>query len=125
VDCCPPNSPGCPGTQYPDNYECKGGACYDPQCATTADCTAQSPKLDCFSLTGFQTCAFACATDGDCTAPLTCIGADDNGKKYCLSMGSGCADDAACMGLGKCVNKVCVCTSDADCIKAGFSKCAL
>lgn len=84
-----------------------------------------NPKLDCFTLSGTHSCALACMVDGDCTAPLTCSGMDDNGKKYCLaSGGSGCTDDASCAGLGKCVNKVCVCDSDAECTKSGFTKCA-
>jgi len=124
ADCCPPNTPTCPGPSYPDNYTCPNGACLSPQCASTADCAAQNPKLDCFSLGGFPSCAIACAVDTDCTAPLTCIGKDDNAKKYCLSMGSGCTDDASCLGFGKCLDKVCVCDVDADCTKAGFTKCA-
>lgn len=125
ADCCAPGAPGCPSNAYPNNYTCVGGACLNPQCKSTADCTAKSPKLDCFTNVGVSDCAFACTTDGDCTAPQTCMGKDDNGKKFCLGKGSGCTD-AMCMtlGLGKCINTVCSCTMDADCTKVGFTKCA-
>jgi hypothetical protein len=124
ADCCPPGDPNCPGPTYPNNVACTNGACYAPECSATSDCTALNPKLDCFSLSGFDDCAFACASDADCTAPLTCSGVDDNNKKFCLSAGGGCTDDASCNGLGKCVNKVCVCDVDNDCTKPGFTKCA-
>jgi hypothetical protein len=126
ADCCTPGDPACPSNKYPNNFTCVGGACQQPQCATTADCTAESPKLDCFALSGTNSCAFACAVDGDCNAPQTCSGKDDNGKKFCLAMGSGCKDDAFCknLGIGKCVAGVCSCAADADCTKPGFSKCS-
>jgi hypothetical protein len=125
ADCCPAGDPACPGPNYPYNYECKGGACYNPQCSITDDCTAQNPKQDCYSLDGFKTCLFACVTDGDCNAPLTCAGKDDNGKSYCIfTGGTGCTDDASCVGLGKCIDKVCVCDVDADCTHQTFNKCA-
>lgn len=125
ADCCPVGEPNCPSNQYPENYTCVKGACVDPQCMSTIDCTSQNAKLDCFTIAGVSDCAFACMTDADCTAPLTCIGKDDNGKKYCLSKGAGCTD-AMCqnLGLGKCVNGVCSCEKDMDCTKPGFSKCA-
>ncbi len=125
IDCCPAGAMDCPSNMYPNNYTCDKSACKSPQCATTADCTAQDPKQDCLTLSGFKSCSNTCASDGECTAPATCSGMDDNGKKYCLSSGGGCANDAACAGFGKCVDKVCVCQKDADCTKAGFNKCAL
>jgi hypothetical protein len=120
-----PPDPSCPSAQYPNNYTCVGGACRSPQCQSASDCTAQSPKLDCFTIGGVSDCAFACMMDVDCTPPLTCIGKDDNGKQYCLSKGSGCTD-AMCtiLGLGKCINGVCSCLTDSDCTKPGFTKCA-
>lgn len=126
ADCCTPGDPACPSNKYPNNFTCVGGACQQPQCATTADCTAESPKLDCFALSGTNSCAFACAVDGNCNAPQTCSGKDDNGKKFCLAMGSGCKDDAFCkgLGIGKCVVGVCSCAADADCTKPGFAKCS-
>lgn len=126
ANCCTPGDPACPSNTYPNNWTCTGGACQQPQCATTADCTAESPKLDCFALSGTNSCAFACAVDGDCKAPQTCSGKDDNGKKFCLAMGSGCKDDAFCkgLGIGKCVTGVCSCAADADCTKPGFAKCS-
>lgn len=126
ADCCTPGDPACPSNKYPNNFTCVGGACQQPQCATTADCTAESPKLDCFALSGTNSCAFACSLDGDCNAPQTCSGKDDNGKKFCLAMGSGCKDDAFCkgLGIGKCVAGVCSCAADADCTKPGFAKCS-
>ena len=127
ADCCTPGDPACPSNKYPNNYTCLGGACQSPQCATMSDCTAESPKLDCFALSGTNSCAFACALDTDCNAPQTCSGKDDNGKKFCLAMGSGCKDDAFCkgLGIGKCVAGVCSCAADSDCTKAGFSKCSM
>jgi hypothetical protein len=125
LECCPAGSMGCPSNMYPNNYKCDKNACRAPQCATTADCAMQDPTQDCLALSGFNTCGTTCASDGQCTAPATCSGVDDNGKKYCLSSGGGCVSDAACGGFGKCVNKVCVCQKDADCTKTGFTKCAL
>jgi hypothetical protein len=126
LECCPAGSMGCPSNMYPNNYKCDKNACRAPQCATTADCAMQDPTQDCLALSGFNTCGNTCSSDGQCTAPATCSGVDDNGKKYCLSSGGGgCADDVACGGFGKCVNKVCVCQKDADCTKPGFTKCAL
>ena len=126
ADCCVPGDPGCPTGPYPNNPTCVSGACKSPQCATTADCTAEGPKLDCFALGGANSCAFGCALDSDCNLPLTCTGKDDNGKKFCLSAGSGCKDDAFCkgLGLGKCVASVCSCEADTDCTKVGFTKCS-
>jgi len=126
AECCPANTPGCPSNQYPNNYTCKDGSCRSPQCATTSDCTAEGPTKDCFMVDGEKSCKFACSTDTDCNAPQTCIGVDDNGKKYCRATGAGCPDDAFCMnlGIGKCINKVCLCEADADCTKTGFTKCA-
>jgi hypothetical protein len=125
LECCPAGSMGCPSNMYPNNYKCDKNACKSPQCATTADCAMQDPTQDCLALSGFNACVNPCATDGDCTAPSTCSGVDDNNKKYCLSSGGGCANDAACGGFGICLNKVCVCQKDADCTKSGFTKCAL
>ncbi|MBK8996242.1 MAG: hypothetical protein IPM35_10920 [Myxococcales bacterium] len=124
-DCCPAGSTDCPSNQYPNNYKCVAGGCRSPECSTTTDCSSTNPKLDCFSLSGFHSCALTCSADTDCTSPLTCSGLDDNNKKFCLAKGSGCSDDASCNGYGKCVEKVCVCYADADCTKAGFTKCAL
>lgn len=126
VDCCPPSpmSP-CPSDTYPNNFECKNGACYSGQCSSTADCTAINPNLDCLTFSGQKSCVFDCALDGDCMAPLTCTGVDDDGKKYCVFSGGGCTDDTSCGGFGKCVDKVCVCSSDTDCTVAGYEKCAL
>ncbi|MFO0568636.1 MAG: hypothetical protein U0263_23445 [Polyangiaceae bacterium] len=125
TDCCPAGSVDCPSNQYPNNYKCVLGACRAAECSTTQDCTSTNPKLDCLSLSGFHACGFGCSSDTDCSPPLTCIGLDDNGKKYCLAKGNGCSDDASCGGYGKCVDKVCVCYSDVDCTKTGFTKCAL
>jgi hypothetical protein len=127
ADCCPPGSgASCPGASFPNNYACLKGACDGPHCGGTSDCAAQNPKLDCVTLGGASDCAFGCSTDGDCNAPLTCTGKDDNGKKYCVSMGGGCPDDAFCkgIGLGKCVKGVCSCEQDADCTSPGYTKCA-
>ncbi len=126
ADCCPPDTPSCPGDNFPDNYTCKNGGCRSPECSSTADCTALNPKLDCLVLSGTHDCAFPCIADGDCMMPLKCVGADDNGTKFCLATGgSGCSDDSSCQGLGKCINKVCVCASDMDCTKSGYTNCAL
>jgi hypothetical protein len=125
AECCPAGSTGCPSDQYPNNYKCNGGACREPECTTTADCAAQNPKLDCFNIEGVKSCAFACATDPDCTMPLTCIGKDNDGKKYCLAKGSGCMSTPECGGLGQCKGGVCVCETSADCTKSGFTACAL
>jgi hypothetical protein len=125
IDCCPAGAVNCPSNMYPNNYACDKSACKAPQCATTADCSALDPTQDCLALSGFNSCSSTCVNDGDCSAPATCSGVDDNGKKYCLSSGGGCVDDASCSGFGKCVNKVCVCQKDADCTKPGFTKCAL
>lgn len=125
VDCCPVGSVGCPSNMYPNNYSCDKSACKAPQCATTADCAAVDPTQECLVLPGFNACSATCKSDGECTAPATCSGVDNNGKKYCLSSGGGCTDDASCGGLGKCVNKVCACASTADCTKPGFTACAL
>lgn len=126
ADCCPVGDPGCPSNTYPNNYTCIGGACQSPQCAVTSDCTAESPKLDCVTLSGTKSCAFACTMDVECNQPQTCSGKDDNGKKFCLAMGSGCKDDAFCkgLGIGKCVAGVCSCDVDSDCTKAGYTKCS-
>jgi hypothetical protein len=126
ADCCPAGSMGCPSNMYPNNYSCDKSACKAPQCASTADCAAVDPTQECLVLPGFNACSATCKNDGECMAPATCSGVDANGKKYCFSNGGGgCADDAACGGLGKCVNKVCVCASTADCTKPGFTACAL
>lgn len=125
TDCCPPGSVDCPSNMYPNNWECAQGACLSPQCATNADCTAVDPDQGCFLLGDFSSCLAACVNDGDCTAPLTCSGVDDNGAKYCKATGGGCTDDASCGGFGKCVDKVCVCAADADCTFQGYTKCAL
>lgn len=125
TDCCPAGSPDCPSNMYPNNWECSMGACLSPQCASSADCTAIDPDQGCFTISGFSSCLVACSTDGDCTAPLTCAGVDDNGAKYCKAPSSGCTIDADCAGFGKCVNKVCICEADADCTFQGYTKCAL
>lgn len=126
IDCCPPGSPAaCPGNMYPYNYQCNSGICYAPECSSTADCTKIGPDLDCFNLSDFHACGEGCLLDGDCGAAQTCTGVDDDGKKYCELPSGGCTDDVACSGLGKCVNKVCVCENNADCSKPGLTKCAL
>ena len=124
ADCCAPGTPGCPSDQYPNNHQCVNGACHPPECADTQDC-ATNPNLDCFALSGFNSCGFKCDVDADCAAPLTCTGSDDNGKTFCLFAGDGCTNDASCNGFGSCVDKLCVCTSDAECTAAGFTECAL
>jgi hypothetical protein len=126
AECCPPGSLDCPSSQYPNNVSCENGACKSPQCGSTSDCAAVNPKLDCFTNAGVKDCAFACATDIDCTSPLKCEGADDNGKKYCIAKGTGGCTDTICasLGLGKCINNICSCLSDSDCTKAGFTKCS-
>lgn len=125
ADCCPQGAINCPSNMYPNNYTCDKNACKSPECATTADCAAIDPKQDCLAEQGFNSCATTCVNDGDCLAPATCSGVDDNNKKYCLSSGGGCANDAACNGFGKCVNKVCACEKASDCTKPGFTACAL
>jgi hypothetical protein len=125
AECCPVGAMSCPSNMYPNNYTCDKSACKSPECATTADCAALDPKQDCLTQSGSKTCSTTCVADGDCLAPSTCSGLDDNGKKYCLASGGGCANDAACSGFGKCVNKVCVCEKASDCTKPGFTACAL
>jgi hypothetical protein len=125
TDCCPAGLPDCPSDQYPTNYLCTLGVCYVPECSSTADCAALDPAYDCFDLAGFHACGKACAGDVDCGAPQQCTGADSDGKKFCELPGGGCQDDASCGGLGKCVDHKCICESDADCTKPGFTKCAL
>lgn len=127
-DCCPSGASGCPGAQYPNNYTCVSGACVNPACslgpAGKAECAAINPKYDCFANGGVRDCAFACTTDGDCTAPQTCVGQDDSGKKFCLAKGGGCTE-AMCVNLkiGHCIEGVCSCSQDGDCTKPGFDKC--
>ena len=132
VNCCPPTSSTgtgsiCPTDMYPNNPTCIQGACHSPQCSLQTDCGVVGSNQDCLALSGQHICGDTCTENKDCTTVgATCSGADDQGKKYCLSAGGGgCSDDASCSGLGKCVNKVCVCEKSADCTKAGFTACAL
>lgn len=128
-DCCPSdpnNEDNCPSDTYPDNPVCTNGACYPAECATTADCTQFNPKHDCLPVGGFNSCKFPCDGDEDCVLPLQCLGATDDGGKYCRApAGMGCANDDACMGLGKCVNAACVCEEDTDCTYLEYTKCSL
>ncbi|TKC99275.1 hypothetical protein E8A74_38290 [Polyangium fumosum] len=130
VDCCPMGLPNCPGMDYPNNYTCDNGVCGAPQCKADADCTFNGalPDNKCLTENDFKICAEGCAADADCTAPLKCIGEDDNGAKYCTAepmMTGGCKMDADCNGYGKCntTSGACECTADADCTGAGVDKC--
>lgn len=125
ADCCPAGAQDCPSNVYPNNWHCESGACLSPECMSTADCTAMNPSLDCLSFSGAHSCALACSSDGDCTAPLTCAGVDDNGAKYCKVVGGGCTDNTSCGGFGECKEKACVCDADNDCTAPGYNKCAL
>lgn len=128
AECCPSGAKDCPSAKYPNNYTCVSGACVNPACslgpAGTAECAAVNPKYDCFTKGGVRDCAFACTTDGDCTAPQTCVGQDDSGKKFCLAKGGGCTE-AMCVALkiGHCIEGVCSCENDGECMKPGFDKC--
>jgi hypothetical protein len=128
ADCCAPGSMGCPGP-YPNNWTCDSGVCGGPQCSTDDDCTFGGVLMGykCLTEGGLKICAKDCAADADCTMPLTCIGSDDNGAKYCSAepMGGGCKTDADCGGYGKCdvATGACGCTADADCTAMGVDKC--
>lgn len=125
ADCCPAGSPECPSSTYPNNYMCIEGACHSPVCATTADCMGVDPATDCMILGGSPICTTPCTTNGDCSEPFTCSGTSDDGRHFCLvTGGTGCSDDASCHGYGRCVDRLCVCETAADCDSPTFNACA-
>jgi hypothetical protein len=75
-----------------------------------------SPTLDCYRFDTRNSCAVACATDADCTAPTKCTGVDLDMKKFCKGETAPCMSDAECNGNGLCNNGNCgTCKSSMDC----------
>jgi hypothetical protein len=130
ADCCPDGLPDCPGDAYPNNYGCEEGLCTPPQCATDDECTfgGAVPGNGCLTISDFKICVPTCDGDADCTAPLTCAGEDDDGKKYCTGEApAGCTTDADCPagygGICDVDSGSCTCGEDADCSGAGVDTC--
>lgn len=132
ADCCPANTPGCPGA-FPNNYRCvdEGGvrSCRGPACASTADCRSTLPAgYECLAIGAGATCVVPCTTDSQCSpSPVVCVGVSNDGGRFCnrvLTPFRCVVGDGQCAGAGECApsGDRCVCTHDDDCADTRYRK---
>lgn len=116
--CCPGGAPGCPSSDYPNNYSCVDSICSTPECSGDGDC---EDGFSCVTLEGLSQCLVTCGDGSDCSpagANAECIGFLDDGSGYCLVS---CVDNSILCGNALCDEDSgrCTCSSSEQCI-VGF-----
>jgi hypothetical protein len=129
ADCCPLGAIGCPGEDYPNNWECIEGACQLGGCMANADCSDLPIPSDqeCLPVAGVGACVDVCENNTDCLFGTTCSGKADDGTMYCAAPVEPCESDDDCGGAGVCDldTGTCGCTSDDECTTEDQDACSL
>jgi hypothetical protein len=98
-DCCPPGV-DCPGV-YPHLYECVDNACVNLGCRDDDDCRPLQTGQACAPVAGTSVCVVIC--ENACAeSDVECIGATEDGRKFCRADRPACTADADCGGSDFC-----------------------